>query len=151
MTFDGRRPSVEDDLLWKTTFVGRQPIVEDYLQWQTTFSGRRPSLDPCMLPTPLCGIFLLYELIFVHSKMNDITWYHVVIFFKSLDFYLFLKTTPKPHNRNQIKQIRQWRWLQGIHIDSLGLSLNSLLDTTHHHYRNFSLVERGTTTNRSMM
>ena len=22
-----------------------------------TFSGRQPSLDPCMLPTPICGIF----------------------------------------------------------------------------------------------
>ena len=39
----GRRPLVEDNLKWKTTFVGRRLLVED---------------DPCMLPSPLCGIFL---------------------------------------------------------------------------------------------
>ena len=33
---------VEDDLWRKTTFGGRQLLVED---------------DPCMLPSPLCGIF----------------------------------------------------------------------------------------------
>ena len=41
-TFGGRRPSVEDDLRWRTTFGGRRLLVED---------------DPCMLPSPLCGIF----------------------------------------------------------------------------------------------
>ena len=61
-TFGRRRPSVEDDLRWKTTFGGRRPSVEDDLRWKTTFggrrpSGRRPSVDPCMLPSPLCGIF----------------------------------------------------------------------------------------------
>ena len=33
---------VEDDLQWKTTFGGRLLLLED---------------DPCMLPSPLCGIF----------------------------------------------------------------------------------------------
>ena len=28
-TFDGRRPSMEDDLQWKTTFNGRRPVMED--------------------------------------------------------------------------------------------------------------------------
>ena len=36
--------------------VARHPLVEDDLRWKMTFSGGRPSLDPCMLPTPLCGI-----------------------------------------------------------------------------------------------
>ena len=40
---------------------GGQPLVEDDLQWKMTFSGRRPLLDPCMLPTPFCGIFDLSE------------------------------------------------------------------------------------------
>ena len=31
VTFDGRRPSMEDDLLWKMTFDGRQPFMEDDL------------------------------------------------------------------------------------------------------------------------
>ena len=34
-------------------------MVEDDLQWKTTFSGRQPLLDPCMLPTQLCGIFFI--------------------------------------------------------------------------------------------
>ena len=55
--FVGRRPSLEDDLCWKTTFGGRQSSVEDDLRWKMTFGGRRSSVDPCMLPTPLCGIF----------------------------------------------------------------------------------------------
>ena len=67
-TFGGRRPLVEDDLWWKT------PLVEDGLQWKTTFGGRRPMVendlqwktnfvDPCMLPTPLCGIFYSVALV----------------------------------------------------------------------------------------
>ena len=58
-----RRPLLEDNLRWKMTFIGRQPsvgrrpLVEGNLCGKTTFSGRRPLLDPCMLPTPLCGIF----------------------------------------------------------------------------------------------
>ena len=55
-TFGGRQPSVEEDLRWKTTFSGRRPLVEDNPRWKTTFGGRWPSLDPCKLPTPLCGI-----------------------------------------------------------------------------------------------
>ena len=39
---DGRRPSVEDDLWWKTIFDGRRPSVEDDLRWKTAFGGRRP-------------------------------------------------------------------------------------------------------------
>ena len=57
-TFGGRRPSVEDNIWWKTTFSERQRSAEDNLRWKTTFSGRWPSLDPCMLPTPLCVIFV---------------------------------------------------------------------------------------------
>ena len=58
-TFGGRRPSVEDDLWWKKTYGGRRPLVEDDLLWKTTFSGRRLLVedDPCMLPSPLWGIF----------------------------------------------------------------------------------------------
>ena len=55
---DGRRPSVEDNLQWKTTFGGRWLSVEDNFWWKTTFSGRRPWVESCMLPTPLCGIFV---------------------------------------------------------------------------------------------
>ena len=55
-TFGGRQPSMEDDLLWKTTFGGRQPLMEDNLLrkttfgerqpwWKTTFSGRQPSVE----------------------------------------------------------------------------------------------------------
>ena len=36
----GRRPSVEDDLLWKSTFCGKQPSLEDDLRWKMTFAGR---------------------------------------------------------------------------------------------------------------
>ena len=57
MTFGGRRLLLEDNLRWKTTYCGRRHLVEDDLLWSTTFSGRRPSLDPYVLPTPLCGIF----------------------------------------------------------------------------------------------
>ena len=32
-------------------------LVEDTLWWETTFDGGRPPVDPCMLPSPLCGIF----------------------------------------------------------------------------------------------
>ena len=64
----GKWPLVEDDLWWiktfaedilrlSTTFGGRRSLVEDDLWWKTTFSGRQPSLDPSMLPTPVCGIF----------------------------------------------------------------------------------------------
>ena len=57
----GRRPLVEDDLWWKTTFGGRQLLVEDDLWWKTTFGGRQLLVEdnPCMLPSPLCGIFCI--------------------------------------------------------------------------------------------
>ena len=54
----GRQPSVEDGLQCKTAFGGRRPLVEEKLWWKKNFGGRIPSMDPCMLPTPLCGIFL---------------------------------------------------------------------------------------------
>ena len=58
-TFGGRQPSVDDDFRWKTTFGGRRPLVEEDLRSKTTFGGRRLLVedDPCMLPSPLCGIF----------------------------------------------------------------------------------------------
>ena len=31
MTFDGRQPSMKDDLRWKSTFDGSQPSMEDDL------------------------------------------------------------------------------------------------------------------------
>ena len=46
---------MEDDLSWKTTYGGSQPLEKDDQRWKTTFGG------PCMLPTPLCGIFLTEE------------------------------------------------------------------------------------------
>ena len=44
-TFGGRRPSMEDDLRWKMTFCGRRPLVEDDLWWKTAFDGRRPLVE----------------------------------------------------------------------------------------------------------
>ena len=43
MTFGGRRPLMEDDLVWKTTIGGRQPSLEDDLWWKATFGGRQLS------------------------------------------------------------------------------------------------------------
>ena len=31
LTFDGRRPYMEDDLIWMTTFDGRETLMEDDL------------------------------------------------------------------------------------------------------------------------
>ena len=45
MTFGGRRPLVEDNLLWKMTFCGRRLLVEDNIWLKMPFSGRRPSLE----------------------------------------------------------------------------------------------------------
>ena len=59
----GRQPSLEDNLRWKTTFVGRRPSVEDDFGWKTILGRRQPSVedapsvDPCMLPSTLYGIF----------------------------------------------------------------------------------------------
>ena len=55
-TLGGRQIRVEEPLV-ETTLVERQPWVEDDLRWKMNFGGRRPSVDPCMLPSPLCGIF----------------------------------------------------------------------------------------------
>ena len=64
----GRRPSVEDDVRWKTTSVGRRPLVEEIfgwrppteegdLRWKTTFGGRRPKKEDNILcwKTTYCG------------------------------------------------------------------------------------------------
>ena len=40
-------------------YIGTQSLLDDDLRWKTTCSERRASVDPCMLPTPLCGIFPL--------------------------------------------------------------------------------------------
>ena len=40
-TYDGRRPMMEDDLLWKTTYDGRSPMMEDNLWCTTTYDGRQ--------------------------------------------------------------------------------------------------------------
>ena len=77
-TIDGRQPLVEDNFWLKESKIwyvdcshkykmnkgvmvgGRRPSVEDNLRWKTTF-GKSHLLvedDPCMLPTPLCGIFI---------------------------------------------------------------------------------------------
>ena len=42
--------------------------------WGTTFSGRRPSLDPCMLPTQLCGTFSFWM-----NPKTHLTWKNVKI------------------------------------------------------------------------
>ena len=62
VTFDGRRPSVKDDLWWKATFGGRQPLVEDDPWCKMTFCESRPLVEdnPCMLPSPLCCILFLW-------------------------------------------------------------------------------------------
>ena len=59
MTFGGRQPLQEDDLWWKMKFGERRPLVEDDLRWKITFSDRQLLVedDPCMLSSPLCGIF----------------------------------------------------------------------------------------------
>ena len=70
MTFGGRQPLVEDNLWWKTTFSGGWPLVENNLRWRTTFSGRQPSVDPCMLLSPLGGIFLMFSLLMRKAKIS---------------------------------------------------------------------------------
>ena len=44
-TFNGRHPSMEDDLRWKTTYDGRRPMMEDDLRWKTTYDGRQPMIE----------------------------------------------------------------------------------------------------------
>ena len=84
MTFGGRRPLVEDHFWWKTTFGGRQPLVEDDLWWKTAFGGKRLLVedDPCMLPSPLCGIFicvlcLVICVVFLVDSSNY-NWHYLV-------------------------------------------------------------------------
>ena len=66
MTFGvgGRRPKKEDDFLWKKTFVGRQSTEADDLRQKKTFGG------PCMLPTPLCSIFIT-QVVLLISKIKE--------------------------------------------------------------------------------
>ena len=49
MTFYGRQPFIEDDLLWKTTSKYWKLIIvatmEDDLQWKTTCDGRRTAME----------------------------------------------------------------------------------------------------------
>ena len=46
MTFSGRQPLVEDDLLWKNDLPFEDDLLwEDDLRWKTAFGGRRPSVD----------------------------------------------------------------------------------------------------------
>ena len=75
-TIGGRQPLLEDDLRWKTTFVGRRPLVEDDLRWKTTFSGRRLLVedDTFMLPTTLCGIFVFIPTCFVFDFISLTCW-----------------------------------------------------------------------------
>ena len=40
--FDGRQPSMGDNLLWTTTLDGRWPWMEDDFGWKTTFDRRQP-------------------------------------------------------------------------------------------------------------
>ena len=35
------KPSMEDDLQWKTTFNGKQPLIEDDICRKTAFNGRQ--------------------------------------------------------------------------------------------------------------
>ena len=100
-TFDGRQPSVEDNLRWKTTFGGRQPSVkdnlwwkmtfggmaEDDLRWENTFSGRQPSLDPCMLPSLLCGIFF---------RTNEVTFFWMSNFYQKNKIHLEFDSSVGP-------------------------------------------------------
>ena len=92
--FGGRHPSQEDNLQRKTTFGGRWLLVEDDLWWKMTFIGRRPSVDPCMLPTPLCGMFsskyaTIVNLIYmpIDKKGFCITGYLINILFYFISNY----------------------------------------------------------------
>ena len=64
-------------------------MVEDDLLWKTTFSGRQPSVYPCMLPTPLCGIFSYFILKLLFEIFSSI---HLDIFEKvSIDDLAFIQ------------------------------------------------------------
>ena len=102
MTFCGRRPLVDEDFRWMMTFGGRQHLVEEDIWWKTTFSGRRPSLDPCMLPTPLCGIFcVMYNIFWCFMHRMGGTYY-----FRTNIFGLFVlnqKKNPKKYDKSLVK------------------------------------------------
>ena len=66
---------VEDKLRRKTTFSVRQPSMEDNLWWKATFGGRQLSVEdnPCMLPSPLCGIFLMqHDKIWIYDPPKEV-------------------------------------------------------------------------------
>ena len=75
MTFDGRRPSMEENLRWKTTFDRRRPSMEDDLRWKTTFDGRRPSVEDDLRgqrrETTLNHMAHSYSTVLVHVKMGN--------------------------------------------------------------------------------
>ena len=54
----------------------------DYLWWKTIFSGRQPSVDPCMLPSLLYGIFCLFLAAMSRSRS-------AVFSFEFLDSFVF--------------------------------------------------------------
>ena len=45
MTIDGGQPSVEDNILCKTTFDWRLPLMRDALRWKMSFNGRQPLME----------------------------------------------------------------------------------------------------------
>ena len=45
-------------------------LVENDLRWKITFSGRLPSVDPCMLPTRLCDILFIVDIVFLQGKLH---------------------------------------------------------------------------------
>jgi hypothetical protein len=58
-----RRPSMEDDLQWKTTSNGRRPPMEDDLQWKTTSNGRQPqSIEREIFQQPQIGSFSNFKM-----------------------------------------------------------------------------------------
>ena len=63
-TFGGRRPSVEDDLRWKTTFL------EDDLWWKTNSGRRRPYMEDNVWWILACCL-VRFAALFVHFQWNN--------------------------------------------------------------------------------
>ena len=88
LTFNGRWPSMEDDLQGKTTFDGSRPSMEDDLLFKTTFNGRRPSMEDVFdgrwvlikrfqdsaLPYTAFAVIFLWNMIQFHWKGTPILW-----------------------------------------------------------------------------
>ena len=80
--------------MWKMIFGGRQTLVEDDLWWKTSFGGSWILVedDPCMLPSPLCGIFSLKNfftnIFLIHFWALDIftliTFFEIILTMNSL-------------------------------------------------------------------